>query len=114
MANEAGGAKGSVEKPEIQAVITLVCGFYMLYWLFLRIKEANDYLGREVANPIFAIVPILNLLALWNFCGALQEMQQKAGGEAADGKVVDFLSCLICGPYGVFRVQNKLNEIWEK
>ena len=114
MADEAGGAKGKVEKPEIQAVITLVCGFYMLYWLFLRVKEANEYLGREVANPIFSFIPGLCILALWNLCGAVEEMQQKAGAEPKDEKIIDFLCCFVCGPFGFFRLQGKLNEVWEK
>ena len=45
---------------------------------------------------------------------ATQEVQQKAGVEAPDEKLVDFLSCWFCAPYGVFRIQGKLNEVWEK
>ena len=115
MADEAGGgAKGKVENPGMQAGISFVCFLYALYWIFLKVKELNDYLGREVANPILAFVPVLNILALWNLCGALQEAQQKAGVEAKGEAMIDFLSCFICAPYGIFRVQNKLNEIWEK
>lgn len=115
MADEAGGGtKGKVENPGMQAGISFVCFIYFLYWLFLRVKEANDYLGREVANPVFAFVPVLNILAMWNLCGAMQEIQQKAGVEAKDEAVVDFLLCFLCGPVGIFRMQGKLNEAWEK
>ena len=114
MADEAAGGKGSVEDPKMQAIISFVCFLYAMYWMFLRVKELNNYLGREIVNPIFCFIPGLFILAMWNIAGAMQEVQQKAGVEAPDEKLVDFLSCWFCAPYGVFRIQSKLNEVWEK
>lgn len=110
----AAGAKGEVRKANMEAIISFVCCFYGMYWSFLRIKEINNYLGRPVVNPIFAFLPVLMILAYWKICEVIPEVQKKAGLEGKDEKLVDFLSMFLCAPYGVFRLQNKLNEVWSK
>ncbi len=112
-----GGGKGVVQDPTKQALFS-ICGFYLLYWFWLRINEVNGYLGREVIKPLFLFVgiicgPIL-LYVEWLFVNAIPEMQKKAGIEAKDDKVMDFVKFFVCWPWGVMNAQQKLNAIWQK
>ncbi len=68
-------------------------------------------MGKEVVNPIFAFIPGLGA---WTLSNLIPELQKKAGVEGGDEQLVDFLSFFMCAPYGVFRLQGKLNEVWEK
>lgn len=49
-----GGVKGKVENPTTVLILGFVtCGLYPLYWMWLRTKEVNDYLGEQRINPMF-------------------------------------------------------------
>ena len=112
----AAGGKGQVRDPKMEAIYS-ICGFYAIYWMWLRIQEVNNFLGREVIKPLFLFVGIicgpLLFYVLWLMVNAIPEMQKKVGIESKDEKIVDLLSFL-CSPYGVFRAQTKLNAIWQK
>ena len=112
-----GGTKGQVLEPQKQAMFS-ICFFYALYWVWLRVAEVNNYLGREAIKPLFVMIGIICgpvfLYVDWLLVNAIYEMQQKAGIEAKDEKVMDFIFFLVCAPFGVMRLQKKLNEIWEK
>src|SRR5437870_13697 len=111
------GTKGKVEDPTKQALFSL-CGIYMLYWVWLRLGELNTYLGKEVVKPMFFFIGIIccpvMLYVLWLMVNALHEAKQKAGGEVKDEKVMDMVWFLLCGPVGVYMMQQKLNAIWQK
>ncbi len=114
-----GGAKGKVENPTTVLILGFVtCGLYCLYWMWLRVKEQNEYLGRQVVNPLFVFPgclcgPLL-IYADYLYCFALPEMQQKAGVEVKDEKVMHLLLMILLAPVGQYMVQQKLNEIWQK
>jgi hypothetical protein len=118
MADEAGGgAKGKVEDPKMQAIFSL-CGLYMIWWLYQRVLEVNANLGREAIKPVIVLASFLCLpiifYAIWLMAGAVHEMREKAGLGGEDEKVMDLVWFLLCGPIGVFKMQSKLNEVWEK
>jgi len=114
-----GGTKGKPEDPATVLILGLVtCGIYPLYWLWVRAKEINAYLGREVINPMFIFpgcfcFPLLFYVA-YLLAEAVPEMQKKAGVEAKDEFLVHFLLLIIAMPVGMFLIQQKLNEIWSK
>ena len=61
----------------------VTCGLYMLYWMWLRVKEMNEYLGKQVVNPMFVFPgcicgPVM-IYAMWLYVNGLPEMQKKAG-----------------------------------
>ena len=118
MADEAGGgAKGKVEDPKMQAIFSL-CGIYMIWWMWQRTEEINAYLGREAIKPLFILLGVVCFpvifYAIWLLVGAVHDVRQKAGIEGEDEKVMDMVWFLVCGPFGIFKVQTKLNEAWEK
>lgn len=114
-----GGVKGKVENPMTVLILGFVtCGLYPLYWMWLRTKEVNDYMGKQVINPMFVfpgcICPFVSLFAIYLMAQSLPEMQKKAGLEAKDEMVLHLVLFLFAGPVGMYLFQQKLNEIWSK
>ena len=115
-----GGAKGKVENPTTVLILGLVtCGLYTVYWMWVRAKEMNDYLGRQVVNPLFIIPGCicgpLVIYADYLYCWALPEMQKKAGiTDAKDEKVLHLILMIFVPFVGSWMIQQKLNEIWQK
>src|SRR5262245_37956305 len=113
-----GGAKGKVENPTTVLILGLVtCGLYTIYWLWLRVKEMNDYLGRPVVNPLFIIPGCicgpLVIYADYLYIWAFPEMQKKAGiTDAKDEKILHLLLMIFVPFVGSWMIQQKLNEIW--
>lgn len=111
------GTKGTVNDPVKMAIFSLCC-FFGLYWAWMRIAELNTYLGKEAIKPLFFIIGIfcgpLLIYVYWLMVNAVFEAQQKAGVEAKDEKVIDMICMLCIAPYGVYRLQKKLNDCWQK
>ena len=113
------GTKGKVEDPKMVLILGLVtCGLYAIYWMWLRTKEINTYLGEQRINPMFIIPgcicgPVV-LYAMFLTCKALPDMQKKAGVEAKDEFVLHLILFLLLSPVGMYMYQQKLNEIWAK
>jgi hypothetical protein len=96
----------------------VTCGLYCLYWMYLRVKEMNEYLGKQQVNPMFVFpgcicYPVM-WYACWLYANGLPEMQKKAGVEAKDEKVVHALLLILLAPVGQWMIQQKLNELWAK
>ncbi|HUR38049.1 MAG TPA: DUF4234 domain-containing protein [Planctomycetota bacterium] len=114
-----GGVKGKVENPTTVLILGLVtCGLYPLYWMWLRTKEVNDYLGEQRINPMFVFpgclcFPVV-LYAMFLMLKSLPDMQKKAGVEAKDELVLHLVLFLFISPVGMYLFQQKLNEIWSK
>lgn len=115
-----GGVKGKVENPTTVLILGFVtCGLYPLYWMWLRTKEVNDYLGGEPRiNPMFVFpgclcFPVV-LYAMFLMLKSLPDMQKKAGLEAKDELVLHLVLFLFVSPVGMYLFQQKLNEIWSK
>src|SRR5215470_16219636 len=95
-----GGVKGKVENPTTVLILGFVtCGLYPLYWMWLRTKEVNDYLGEQRINAMFVLLK------------SLPDMQKKAGLEAKDELVLHLVLFLFISPVGMYLFQQKLNEI---
>lgn len=114
-----GGVKGKVENPTTVLILGFVtCGLYPLYWMWLRTKEVNDYLGEQRINPMFVFpgcvcFPVV-LYAMFLMLKSLPDMQKKAGLEAKDELVLHLVLFLFISPVGMYLFQQKLNEIWSK
>ena len=113
------GAKGKVENPMVVLILGFVtCGLYSIYWLWVRAKEMNAYLGKETVNPLFIVpgclcFPVV-LYADYLFAKGIPEMQKKAGVEAKDDFVLDFILLILLAPVGQYLIQQKLNALWSK
>lgn len=118
-APEAGGAKGRIENPTHVLILGFVtCGIYSLYWLWLRLQEMNEYLGKQQVNPMFIVPGFLCgpfvICAEVLFVRGLPEMQRKAGIDAKDEFAMDFILLLFLAPVGQYVIQQKMNAIWAK
>jgi hypothetical protein len=118
-ASSGGGVKGKVENPTTVLILSLVtCGIYGVYWYWLRTKEINDFMGRQVINPMFVfpgcLCPPLLIFVAYLFAKALPEVQKKAGVEAKDEFVIHFLLLWFVSFVGQYLYQQKLNEVWSK
>lgn len=114
-----GGAKGKVENPMTVLILGFVtCFIYTYYWLWIRSKEMNDYLGKQQVNPMFVFpgcfCPPLVIYADYLFAKGIPDMQKKAGVEAKDEFVLHLLLLILLPPVGQFMIQQKLNELWAK
>ena len=115
----AGGGKGKVENPMTVLILGFVtCGLYSIYWLWIRAKEMNDYLGTQQVNPMFIFpgcicFPVV-LYADYLFAKGIPEMEKKAGITPKDEFVLHFLLLIFLAPVGQFMIQQKLNELWSK
>jgi hypothetical protein len=108
-----------VENPNTVLLLGFVtCGLYCLYWMWLRTKEMNEYLGKQQVNPMFVfpgcICGPLFIYADFLFAKGIPEMQKKAGVEAKDEFVMDLLLLVLLAPVGQYMIQQKLNAIWAK
>jgi len=117
MADQVTGPK--VENPmNVLIYGFLTCGIYSLYWMWLRVKEMNDYLGREQVNPMFIFPGCLCAPFFWYgsflFAQGIPEMQKKAGVPAKDDLVLDAVLLILLAPVGQWLIQQKLNEIWSR
>lgn len=114
-----GGPKGVVENPmNVLLYGFLTCGIYSIYWMWVRVKEMNAYLGREQVNPMFIFPGCLCFPLVWYadhlFAQGLPEMQQKAGVPVKDDYIMDLLLLILLAPVGQYMIQQKLNEIWSR
>ena len=111
------GGKGAVLDPMKQMLFS-ICFFYAIYWMWLRIGELNGFLGKEAIKPLFFFIGIIcgpvMLYVMWLMVNAVHEAQLKVDPQAKDDKIMDLVFLLICAPFGIFKMQQKLNAIWQK
>ena len=97
----------------------VTCGLYGLYWMWIRVKEMNEYLGKQQVNPMFVFPgcicgPVV-LYAMWLYVNGFPEMQKKAGiTDAKDEKILHLILMILLSPVGMYMVQQRLNELWAK
>src|SRR6516162_5386070 len=108
-----------VENPTTVLILGFVnCGLYCLYWMWLRVKEMNEYLGKQQVNPMFVfpgcICGPVYIYAAWLFVNGIPEMQKKAGVTANDEKILHIALLILLGPVGQYMIQQRLNEVWAK
>jgi hypothetical protein len=113
------GSERVVNPTTVLLLGLFTCGIYPLYWLWLRTKEMNEYLGKQVINPMFVFpgclcFPLIYYV-FWLYANNLPEMQKKAGiTDAKDEKIIHFLLLFFVMPVGMYMIQQKLNELWAK
>lgn len=111
------GTKGKVENSVLQLLLSLIPG-YVIYWMWLRAKELNDYLGKQAINSMLIFPGCCLCIPLyigdWFMGKAVAEAEQKAGTSQKDDSLIYFLLLLFLYPVGVWMVQEKLNAVWKK
>ncbi len=91
----------------MQLVIGLICGFYLIYVLWMEINELKAFRQKDDLNPILFLVPILNILLVWGLPAKVLEAKQMAG--VPNAQVSHPVLYLFLWPYFL---SNDLNEIW--
>src|SRR4026208_59270 len=112
------GSEKAVNPPTRLILGFVTCGLYCIYWMWLRVKEMNEYLGKQVVNPMFVFpgcvcYPVM-WYAAWLYANGPPERQEKAGIEPKDEKVLHAVLLILLAPVGQYMVQQKLNELWGK
>ena len=113
------GSERVVNPTTVLLLGLFTCGIYPLYWMWLRVKEMNEYLGKQQVNPMFVFPgcicgPVL-IYALWLYVNGIPEMQKKAGiTDAKDEKILHLILMILLSPVGMYMIQQRLNELWAK
>lgn len=102
------GPVGTTRNPIVVTLISIICGFYWLYAGFMMLKELKEYLQSDDINPIFIIIPILNLIVMWQAADWTYQAKQRAGVVNAEQTHPVFYLVL-----GVYFLPRDLNEVWE-
>jgi len=102
------GPVGQVRNPVMSLVIGLVCGFYLLYLLWVEANELKAFRGKDDINPILFFVPILNIILIWGLPAKVLEAKQMAG--IPNANVSSPILYLFLWPYFL---TGDLNEIWQ-
>jgi len=102
------GPVGQVRNPVMSLVIGLVCGFYLLYLLWVEANELKAFRGKDDINPILFFVPILNIILIWGLPEKVLEAKQMAG--IPNANVSSPILYLFLWPYFL---TGDLNEIWQ-
>jgi hypothetical protein len=91
----------SLGKQIVFSVITI--GLYSLYWFFSTAKQLDAGTNRDL-TPVFAFVPILNLICMWQISDAAEAVTDQS-------QMALFLVFLFFGPLGWYWVQSGMNDI---
>lgn len=103
------GPVGAIRSPMTVLLLSLfTCGFYAMYIVYVQLSELKAYLHKDEINPIFALLPLLNFLAIFKTPGWLLEAKQRAG--VPNPQVSSVILYLFLYQYFV---QKDLNEIWD-
>ncbi len=86
----------------IQVVLTVVTlGLYTLYWSYSTAKQL-DRGTTESLMPILAIIPLVNIVAVWQISSASEAVTDQS-------KVIVFLLFIVFAPISWYWVQSGLN-----
>jgi hypothetical protein len=102
------GPIGATRNPIMQLVIGAICGFYLLYLLWVEANEIKAFRGKDDINPIMFFVPILGLIEMWKLPEKILEAKHMAG--VPNPQVQSQILYLILWPYFL---SGDLNEIWQ-
>lgn len=119
----ANNPRGVYRNPVMVIVLSFItCGIYGLIWHYQISNELNNYMGREVASPLFPILGLITcgittLISEYNIDNALYELDNIEGRRANKNFILWLILSLVFGVGYIifqFQVQDKLNEIWEQ
>lgn len=102
------GPIGQTRNPIMQLVIGCICGFYLIYVLWVEINELKAFRQKDDLNPIMFLVPILNIIMVWGLPEKVLEAKQMAG--VPNAQVPHPILYLFLWPYFLTA---DLNEIWQ-
>jgi hypothetical protein len=92
--------------PLMVAFLSLITfGIYGLVW-YVKTKNEMNAKGAEVPTAWLIIIPILNLLWLWEFCQGVEMVTNKGLSGA-----MAFLLLIFLSPVGVYIIQDALNKV---
>ena len=93
----------------VPILFIITFGIYGLYWFYQTADEMIRHNKQENENPlvwlILALIPIVNLFAIWKHTQAVEQMSEKK----VSG-VVLFLLWLIFSPAALIWTQSELNK----
>ena len=94
-------------KRSVVAVIVLslvTFGIYYLVWL-VKTKNEMNKCGANLPTAWMLIIPILNLIWMWKFCGGVEYVTQGKSSQA-----VNFILLFLLSYIGAGIVQSSLNQ----
>jgi hypothetical protein len=91
--------------PALVFFATALTGIYGIWWLIKTRSEMVER-GAKIASAWYLLIPLLNLILLWEFAQGVEKVTGKKMGA-----VLGFLLMLFVGPIGMAVVQGKLNEV---
>ena len=83
------------------AVVTV--GLYTLYWLYSTAKQLDEGTGESL-TPILAIIPVVNLISIWQVSNAAEAVTDQS-------KIIMFVLFLVFAPISWYWIQSGMNEI---
>lgn len=95
--------KKSLGLQVVLAIVTL--GIYTLYWTYSTAKQLDAGTDQSL-TPIFGVIPILNLLAMWQISNAGEAITDQS-------KIVLFVCFLFLPPLAWIWIQSGINSAAE-
>lgn len=92
----------------MQLVIGVICGFYLLYLLWVEVNELKAFRGKDDLNPILFFIPIYGLILMWGVPPKMLEAKQMAG--VPNPTVGSPILYLLLWPYFMSK---DLNDVWQ-
>ncbi len=98
----------------------VTCGLYRLYWMWIRVKEMNEYLGKQEVNPMFVFpgcicYPVV-FYATWLFAenGSTRCRRRRGSRTRRTRRSSTCILLILLSPVGKYLVKQRLNELWAK
>lgn len=82
------------------AIVTI--GLYTIYWLYDTAKQLDAGTDRSL-TPILAIIPVVNLLSVWQVSDAAEAITDQS-------KVLMFVLFVVFAPISWYWIQSGMNE----
>ena len=110
------GPKGKTRHPwGVWGLSIITLGIYYLYWYFKVNSELRDYDASIQVEPgiatLAAIIPIANLVTIYNCGGRIEQAQVKTGVPERCSGVIGLVLGIL-GGFSVVYYQSQLNKIW--
>ncbi|MCC6214561.1 MAG: zinc ribbon domain-containing protein [Polyangiaceae bacterium] len=99
------GPIGQERNPIMTLLIGMVCGFYLMYWLWLSLNELKAFRQKDDINPILYL--LLFIVFVWGLPEKVYEAKVMAG--IPNPEKPNAIMYFLLSPYFL---TNDLNEIW--
>ena len=98
----------------VAVVFPLTLGIYGLYWFYSTAEElikTNKQEDNSLLWLLMALIPIVNLFAIWKHAQAVGTMTSNMKGENGINPILLFFLWLAVNPVAVLWTQSKLNKL---